>query len=478
MTGSRDRGWGGGSARGDEARPKAIDRAAVFANTVRVIGEGIGKRAGSESKPGMFVYFSDLLSRTVADADGAPIGRLWDLSIRLPEPYPPVSQVIIRPPGQADLLLVADGAQVRSWTESPIPLSARVRELRPSRRRDKTEILLREALLDKQVVDVSGAKVERVNDLHFLIAHEGNLVLAHIDVGLRGLVRRLGWERGIEALVRTLRPASRYLTKEEGLIGWKYVLPTLGDPAGLRLAFSQKSMGRLHPADLAEILDDLPAGSRRTVFDALEFQTAARVLPEVDPTIQQDLLPAESDPERAADLLEKMPPDAAADVLGELPEEDARDLIDRMQPADARAVETLLRHEEDTAGGLMTTDLVTFSGTMTVADAFARLREIAPDVEFLYQFYVVDERHRLVGIINMRRLFLGKETDLLRDVMAPWTICVHPEDPASEVAEVIEKYNQAAVPVVDGDGVLVGMITVDDVLTEVLPLAWKKKLRL
>ena len=454
-----------------------IDRAALFANTVNVLSEGAGA-VGAEAKPGIFVYFSDLLSRTVVDAQGAPIGRLWDLSIRLPEPYPPVSQVFIRPPGQADLLLVAEGPQVRSWTENPIPLAARVPELRPSRRRDKSEILLREALLDKQVVDVSGAKVERVNDLHFLVAREGQLVLAHIDVGLRGLIRRLGWERGIEALLRAVRPGARYLTNDEGLIGWKYVLPTLGDPAGLRLAFSQKSIGRLHPADLAEILEDLPAQSRRTVFDALEFHTAARVLPEVDPKLQQDLLPAESDPERAADLLERMPPDAAADVLGELPEEDARDLIDRMQPDDARAVTTLMGHEEDTAGGLMTTDLVTFSGDMTVADAFRRLREIAHDVEFLYQFYVVDERHRMLGILNMRRLFLGKETELLRDAMAPWTICVHPEDSASHVAEVIEKYNQAAVPVVDGDGVLVGMITVDDVLTEVLPLAWKKKLRL
>jgi Mg/Co/Ni transporter MgtE len=194
--------------------------------------------------------------------------------------------------------------------------------------------------------------------------------------------------------------------------------------------------------------------------------------------MQQELLTGESDPERAADLLENMPPDAAADVLSEMPEEDAQDLIDRMQPEDARAVTTLLEHEEDTAGGLMTTDLVTFSGTMTVADAFRRLREIAPEVEFLYQFYVVDEKKRLVGVINMRRLFLGKETDLLRDAMTPWTIRVHPTDSASHVAEIIEKYNQAAVPVVDDDGVLVGMITVDDVLTEVLPLAWKKKLRL
>jgi magnesium transporter len=141
-------------------------------------------------------------------------------------------------------------------------------------------------------------------------------------------------------------------------------------------------------------------------------------------------------------------------------------------------VTTLMRHEEDTAGALMTTEMVTFPAAITVAEAFQRLREAAPNVEFLYQFYVVDEKQRLMGLVNVRRLFLGKDTDLMQDVMAPWTICVHPEDPASEVAEVIEKYNLAAVPVVDAGGVLVGMITVDDILTEVLPLAWKKKLRI
>ena len=229
---------------------------------------------------------------------------------------------------------------------------------------------------------------------------------------------------------------------------------------------------------------EFAAGGKFALVDAdkkaqaLEFQTAARVLPEVDPKVQEELLTRESDPERSADLLETMPPDAAADVLGELRKEDAQALLGRMQPEDARAVETLMRHEEDTAGGLMTTDVVTFSGTMTIADAFKRLREIAPNVEFLYQFYVVDDRSRLLGTLNMRRLFLGDESERLQDVMAPWTICVRPEDSASYVAEVIEKYNQAAVPVVNAEGVLVGMITVDDVLTEVLPLAWKKKLNL
>jgi len=126
----------------------------------------------------------------------------------------------------------------------------------------------------------------------------------------------------------------------------------------------------------------------------------------------------------------------------------------------------------------MTTEVITFPGTITVAEAFRRLREVAVNVEFLYQFYVVDEKHRLAGSVNMRRLFLGKDTDRLVDVMAPWTISVHPEDSPSEVAEVIEKYNLAAVPVVDADRVLLGMITVDDILTEVFPIAWKKKLQL
>jgi magnesium transporter len=434
--------------------------------------------SGEATRPGVFLYFSDLLSRGIVDADGLPVGRLWDLSIGLGEPYPLIQQVFIRPAAQSEILLIAGGNQVRSWTANPIALSVRLSELRPARRQSETQILLREALLDKQVVDVSGAKLERVNDLSLLVVREGEMILAHIDVGLRGLLRRLGFEKGIDAAIRTIRPDSKLL-KSERLIGWKYVVPTLADPAGLRLAFSQKSIGHIHPADLAEILEELPAASRRPIFEALEVSTAARVLSEVDdPRVTQDLLTPEKDPEKAADLLETMPPDAAADVLADMPEEDATNLLARMQPEDARAVRNLMSHEEDTAGGLMTTEMITLPGTITVAEAFARLREAAKDVEFLYQFYVVDAERRLLGSVTMRRLFLGKETDRIEEVMAPWTIRVRPEDPASEVAQVIEKYNLAAVPVVDEHGVLVGMITVDDVLTEILPLAWQKKLRL
>jgi CBS domain-containing protein/sporulation protein YlmC with PRC-barrel domain len=430
------------------------------------------------ARQGTFLYFSDLLSREIVDSAGLPVGRLWDLSIGLGEPYPLIQQVFIRPTGQSDLLLIAGGNQVRSWTADPIPLFVPISDLKPGRRRFETQILLREALLDKQVVDVSGSKIERVNDLSLLVVREGEMILAHIDVGLRGLLRRLGWEKAVDAAVRSINPGATYL-KKEPLIGWKYVLPTVADPAGLRLVFSQKSVGRIHPADLAEILEELPAASRQPIFEALEVQTAARVLSEVDdPRVTQDLLKPDENPEKAADLLETMPPDAAADVLSEMPEEDATDLLARMQPADASAVRSLMRHEEDTAGGLMTTEMITFPGTITVAEAFARLREAARDVEFLYQFYVVDAQNRLLGSVTMRRLFLGKDTDRIEELMSPWTIRVHPDDPASEVAQVIEKYNLAAVPVVDTKGVLLGMITVDDVLTEILPIAWQKKLRL
>ena len=440
--------------------------------------ETAGSRDLTPGPGGVFLYFSDLLDRSIVDCDGHSIGKLSDLSIRLGEPYPAIQQLFIRPTGQSEILLIASGNQVRSWTADPVVLSARLSELRPGRRQDETQILLKEALLDKQVVDVSGAKVERVNDLSLIVLPEGKMVLAHIDVGTRGLVRRLGWERAIDATVRTVDPKARYL-KSEQLIGWKYVVPTVADPAGLRLALSQKSILRLHPADLAEILEDLPAASRKPLFEALEVGTAARVLSEVeDPRIQEELLTDQSDPEKAADVLETMAPDAAADVLSEMPSEDAEKLLARMQPEDARTVSSLMGHQEDTAGSLMTTEVITFPGAITVAEAFRRLREVAGNVEFLYQFYVVDEKRRLAGSVNMRRLFLGKDTDRLVDVMAPWTISVRPEDSPSEVAEVIEKYNLAAVPVVDADRVLLGMITVDDILTEVFPLAWKKKLQL
>lgn len=427
---------------------------------------------------GTFLFFSELLLRQIVDGDGRRVGKLWDLSIRLGEPYPLIRQVFVRPAGRSDILLIARGDQVRSWTDGPIPLSVKLSDLKPGRLEDQTQILLKEGLLDKQVVDVSGAKVERVNDLSLIAVGKGELILAHIDVGLRGFLRRLGFEKGVDAAVRAVRPRAGFL-RSERLIGWKYVVPTEAETAGLRLVFSQKSVARIHPADLAEILEDLPADSRRPIFAALEMATAARVLSEFDdPKVKEDLLTEHGTAEKSADLLETMPPDAAADVLSALPEEKAQELLAHMQPEDARTVSNLMSHEEDTAGALMTTEIITFPASITAAEAFARLREAARDVEFLYQFYVVDEKRRLLGSLNVRRLFLARDTDRLGDVMSPWSICVRPDDSASTVAATIEKYNLAAVPVVDAEGVLLGMITVDDILTEVLPLAWKKKLRL
>jgi CBS domain-containing protein len=433
------------------------------------------RNAAGRPDSASFVYFSQLLGQPIADAEGQVVGRLWDLSILLGEPFPAIQDVLIRP-DRSQVLLIAAGSQVASWTQRPIRLSANLSGLRPSRRGDRRELRLRDALLDKQVVDVAGAKVERVNDLHLLLVARDELRLAHIDVGLRGLVRRLGWESFVDGTVSLFHPKARYLTREN-LIGWNYIVPTLADPAGLRLALSQKSLGQLHPADLAELLEELPADSRRTIFAALELDTAARVLSEVEPVVQEDLLALEKDPEKAADLLETMPPDAAADVLAELPPQEAENLLARMQPEDANNVSSLMNQEEGTAGGLMTTEIVALPGSLTVEDAFVRLRGAASEVEFLYQIYVVDDRRRLLGYVTMRRLFLAKPSDHMSDIMAPWSILVHPEDSTSDVAGVIERYNLAAVPVVDGDGVLLGMITVDDLLSQALPVAWKRKLR-
>jgi CBS domain-containing protein/sporulation protein YlmC with PRC-barrel domain len=432
--------------------------------------------ANEEAESPAFVSFFELLGRAVADADGEVVGCLHDLSIALGERLPAVKLLAVRP-DRSRVLLLVEAWQVASWKDRPIRLSAPLSALRPALRGQEGELLLRETLLDKQVVDVSGGKVERVNDLFFLLADDHELRLAYIDVGLRGLVRRLGWQRPVDAAVSLVRPGARYLKREQ-LIGWQHVIPSLTDPAGLRLALSQTSLAKVHPADLAEILTDLPADSRRTVFEVLDLDTAARVLSEVDADLQEELLAPERNPEKAADLLESMPPDVAADVLDDLPPQDAEDLISRMQPQSAQAVKTLMHREEDTAAALMTTEFVALPGTLTIEEAHQALHTAAQEVEFLHQFYVVDENRHLLGYVPMRRYFLAQPASRLCDIMAPWSIQVHADDSVSEVASVIERYNLPAVPVLDADGVLVGMITVDDVLSETLPAAWQRKLRL
>jgi len=433
--------------------------------------------ARTAALPAPFVFYSALHRRPVVDASGTPIGRLDDLAVTLAETFPAVTALVVRRGRVESFPLTARWRDVEPIDGSAIRLRVPVERLVPGRTvLPQNTFWVSQVLLDRQIVDTSGAKVVRVNDLHFLRVAAGDLHLVHVDVGFRGLVRRLGWSEAIDAAIRRLAPHARYLTSER-LISWRYVQPlTLsGTGEALQLTVARKELADIHPSELADILTELDGRERESVFRALDPEAAAEALTEVEPKIRERLI-ASVPAERAADILEEMPPDEAADLLAALPEPHSNLLLEKMERDEARDVQELLRYEPDTAGGMMTTELIALPAHLNAAEALERLRSLAGEVELIYYLYVVDERARLQGVITLRELLLAQPSARLEEIMQRDLVSVGPDDTRARVAEVVEKYNLLAVPVLDAEGKLLGIVTVDDVLTHMTALAWKWKL--
>ncbi|HVO26854.1 MAG TPA: CBS domain-containing protein [Candidatus Margulisiibacteriota bacterium] len=424
-----------------------------------------------------FVFFSTLLDKPVHDANGILVGRLSDLAVSVAYMFPPVVAFVVQRGRWEKFALTGRWSDVADIGGTAIRLTVGIQALTPSKMDNPGEVLIRDVLLDKQIVDMNGAKVVRVNDLHFLKIGACELRLVHVDAGTRGLVRRMGWEPRLDGLLRRVAPQAQYLSAER-LIRWNYVQPlSLDDKAqSIRLSVMQRQVKELHPADIAEILQDLDTHGRATMFRSLDPETAADALAEVDdPRIQTQLLETVSQ-EAAADILDEMPPDEAADLLHELPPETSTALLHKMEAEEALDVRELLTYPPDTAGGMMTTELVALPADLTVEETFGRLRNEAPDVENIYYLFVVDTEHRLVGVLNLRQLILAQPTAHLHAIMIKDPARVHHTDSRDSVAEIVEKYDLLALPVVDDGDVLVGMITVDDVVSHIANQAWKRKL--
>ncbi len=409
-----------------------------------------------------FVFFSQLLGRKVVDAGGTAAGRLSDVIVALGEPYPPVESLVYR---------TGHDRRALPWSAVANIFGHEIR-LRPGATADTLpetpqpdRLRLAEEILDRQIVDVEGAKVVRVNDLHFLDV-KGTLRLAHADVGFRGLVRRMGWEKGVDRLVRTVHPRAAYLHAAV-LLPWKLVQPLGTSPGKVRIDIAQRQLAELHPADLAEMMEDLDRYQRVVLFKRLDVETAAETLEEASPEVTSQLIGVVS-PERAADILEEMAPDEAADVLGELPAEARAELLRKMERPDAHEVQALLHYDPRSAGGLMTPDLVRLAAQATAADALAEVRRRADELPLVYELFVVAKDDRLEGICTLKDLVAADPGLPLGKLMREVPASVKAEADVREIADLAAKYNLVSVPVVDDAGVLRGMVTVDDILSQVL----------
>jgi CBS domain-containing protein/sporulation protein YlmC with PRC-barrel domain len=409
-----------------------------------------------------FLFFSELLGRPVVAADGRRLGRLSDLVAATGEPYPPVESLVVRS-GKRRLQL--PWSAVERMDEGAIVVQGDAVAAEPPAAPPPDRIPLAEEILDKQIVDVHDAKLVRVNDLHFLEVNR-QLRIAHVDVGFRGLVRRLGWQPVVDGAVSLLRPSAPYLESDQ-LLSWKLVQPLDRSPGKVRLEVAQRMLAEIHPADLAEIMEELDRDRRQVLLGRLDVETAAEALEETSPELAAQLL-EEVPPERAADILEEMAPDEAADVLSELPGDTRDELVDAMEQPEAREVEELMAYPADSAGGLMTPDRIQLLPEQTVADAFAEIRRRAEEVPLVYEVFVVDGSGILKGMVTLKDLILAEPSAPLARLLREAPATVKAGDGLRDVALAATKYNMVSVPVVDELGVLRGMVTVDDILAEVV----------
>jgi magnesium transporter len=311
--------------------------------------------------------------------------------------------------------------------------------------------------LDKQIVDINGVKIVRVNDIK-LGELKKDYCLVGLDVGFHGIMRRIGLEWKGTA----------------GLIPWNYVQPLEEGLSQLTLTLSRQGVAQMHPVDIADIIAQVSSKERAVLLDSLDKETAGEAIHELDADMRVAIV-EQMGLEEAADVLEKMQPDEAADILGDLSEEKAKAILDRMEKEEAADVEELLEHDEDTAGGLMTNEYLAFSPEKTAAQAIEELRQQSPETELIYYIYVVDQEEHLLGVLSLRDLIMASAKTLLSELMRSNPKKVTAEANQRDVAELVSKYNLIAVPVVDEENHLLGIITVDDILNILLPSSALKR---
>ncbi|HLW61065.1 MAG TPA: CBS domain-containing protein [bacterium] len=408
-----------------------------------------------------------MIGKPVYDAAGEAFDTVSDLVIyHGTEKFPRISGVLLN--GDRSRVAVIPWDAVAEFSPGGIRLRVERRRLAP-RPLQPDEILLREDILDTQVVDTDDIKVVRVNDLE--LRQVGNEVrVAGADVGTRSLLRRLGLEPVVcRAFERVGRPL------QNRIIPWNLVAVLGGTMTPLRLSISREKLKNIHPADLADLLEDLDRDERVEVMTALADEHAADVLEEAEPDVQTTVI-QELPSERAADILEEMKPDEAADVLGELPEAQAEDLIARMEDDKAEEVTRLLQYEPETAAGKMTTEFIALSVSMTVDQVIARLRETKPDSETIYYLYVVDDGGRLAGVLSIRSLVTAASGTPISQLMRADVIYVRVDASVEDVAGALVKYDLLAVPVVEEDGRLIGIVTIDHLIDILLEKYGPRKL--
>jgi magnesium transporter len=325
----------------------------------------------------------------------------------------------------------------------------------------ESNMLLVKHVLDRQIVDMDGRKVVRVNDIKIAVLANGVYTVA-VDVGAEGLLRRLGIAKPLKKLLKPIG-----LNIPSKLILWDEVAAIDFSHAGIKLSKEYSKLSTLHPSDLADIIEDLDRNAQIAIFSSLDEEKAADVLEELETEAQINVLESLSI-EKAADVLEKMPADEVADILDEMQEEKAEELLKEMDSEASDEVRELMEYDDDTVGSIMSTEYISFNENKTVDEILLELRRLKPESDSIYYLYVIDNAERLIATVSLRDIVIADPGTRLNEIMKRKVISILDSDDIDSLAELISKYNLLAIPVVDEKSVILGIVIIDDVVHRLL----------
>ncbi|MFA6424207.1 MAG: CBS domain-containing protein [Candidatus Magasanikbacteria bacterium] len=402
-------------------------------------------------------YLSRLLNSKVSDSADTVIGRLEDVLIRVrPGEYSPLEYVVIKKRHQRKRVIIPYEA-IENFSSEEVSLRTLFSKINFLEHEPDGFVRLNRDVMDQQIVDVAGARVVRVNDLR-IGDFEGKMCILGIDVSFGGLLRRLGmsWMDFLGVM-------------KVNLIDWRKAQPVEGV---LKLDSVSKDLTRLHPADIANIVEDLSAKQGSNLVLSLDKNMAARVFEEIDPEIQK-LLISQLSPEHAARISERMSIDELVDLIQSLPEHQSKQLLNFVEQDRMKKVKKLLSYEDDTAGGLMSTDFLAGLPDDTIAATIEKIRKLSDSFRSLNYVYIIDEKGKYKGVISFRKLLISDKREVLKDVMKKniHLPVLYPTQSIKSVAHLMTKYDLNSAAVVDQENKFLGVVAVDDVMRVLVPNA-------
>ena len=402
-------------------------------------------------------YLSRVIGKTFYSTDSGATGRIIDFVADVNQIRPRIAAIRVKTGKSVKLLDFSNFVIEKNRGQYYLKCS----EMLELGELPENTLMFAKNVLDRQLVDMNGRKVVRVNDVRLAVLTTGVYAVA-VDVGLEGLLRRLGVAKPLKSVLKLFG-----LSIPGKLILWDEVAAIDFSHTGIKLAKEYSKLLTLHPSDLADIMEDLDRNTQIAIFATFDEEKAADVLEELETGAQINILESMTT-EKAADVLEKMPADEVADLLDEMQEDKAEELLNEMESDTSEEIRELMEYPVNSVGSIMTTEYISFNENLTVGETLDELRRMKPESDSIYYLYVLDDGGRLIATVSLRDIVISELDITLKSIMNTKIIYVFDTDRIDSLAEMISKYYLLAIPVVSEEGEMLGMVVIDDVVNNLL----------